>query len=57
MFDVILDYKNGDTKVVASYSLFVEAEQHRIDAERYLETNDMVERVYVLERTRNCYED
>ena len=58
MFDVIIEYTNGETRIAGSYMLFVEAEQHRIDAERYTQQQPttQVERVYILEKTRNCNE-
>ena len=58
MFDVIIEYSNGETRVAGSYMLFVEAEQHRLDTERYTQSNasTQVERVYILEKTRKCDE-
>tara|TARA_B100001094_G_scaffold330619_1_gene396272 strand:+ start:762 stop:941 length:180 start_codon:yes stop_codon:yes gene_type:complete len=58
MFDVIIEYSNGETRVAGSYMFFVEAEQHRIDTERYTQSNasTQVERVYILEKTRKCDE-
>tara|TARA_R100000008_G_scaffold43290_2_gene25042 strand:- start:1424 stop:1597 length:174 start_codon:yes stop_codon:yes gene_type:complete len=56
MFDVIIEYTNGETRVAGSYVLFVEAEQHRLDAEQYTDIRPLVERVYIVEKTRNCNE-
>lgn len=58
MFDVIIEYCSGETRVTGTYTLFVEAEQHRIDTEQYIQNqpNTHVERVYILEKTRNCNE-